>query len=117
MRFNRLAISAGETSVSGSGARLALIKRHEGSRRGIVPGATTADVTNAAKNILSAVGARNPTVNVSPAAITSRTRHVKTAIEVPLNDNAWITPIFFRDRTAAGSCTLSRERYQSVNVQ
>lgn len=82
---------------------------YEAARRGIIPGATVANVKAEANSILQAVGAVNATVTVSPTTITNQTPQVTVTISIPLNDNAWVTPQFTQNKTLTRSCTLTRE--------
>jgi Flp pilus assembly protein TadG len=89
---------------------------YEGSRRGIVPGATADDCRNAAQAVLNTIFANNATVTVVPAVISPNTTDVTVSISVPLNSNSWVAPFFFRDRTVANSMTLRRERFNASSV-
>jgi len=82
---------------------------YEAARRGIIPGATTANCRAEATAMLQAVGAVNATVTVTPATITTTTPSVTVAISVPLNDNAWVLPRFTKNAVLVRSCTLNRE--------
>jgi Flp pilus assembly protein TadG len=75
----------------------------EGARKGVVPGATATDATNAAKNICSLVGVNNPTIATT---LTSATATV--TITVPLDQYAWVTPFFLKGKTLRSTTTLKR---------
>ena len=89
---------------------------YEGARRGVVPGATETDTQSAATAILTAVCVRDAVVTVNPSVITEDTSEITVTIDVPLNQNTWITPKFFRDDILTSSCTLTREEYDTVIV-
>lgn len=89
---------------------------YEGSRRGIVPGATADDCRNAAQAVLNTVSTNNATVNVSPSVITSNTSQVTVSISVPINDNSWVSPFFFKNKTLSNSMTMRRERFSTSSV-
>jgi Flp pilus assembly protein TadG len=89
---------------------------YEGARRGIVPGATAADARSAASSILTAVCVRDAEVTVSPSVIDADTSEITVSITVPLDQNGWITPKFFEGDILNSSCTLARERYETVFV-
>ena len=89
---------------------------YEGARRGIVPGATETDARGAAWAILNAVCVRDAVVTVDPAVIGADTSEITMTIDVPLNQNGWITPKFFEDDVLKSSCTLAREQYDTVFV-
>lgn len=88
------------------GAELAA---YEGARRGIVPGATAADVVNCANRVLATVGTRSASVAVSPNPITAQTGQITVDIQVPLDDNSWIAPHFLRGQRFQRAFTLRRE--------
>ncbi len=89
---------------------------YEGARRGIVPGASAADARGAALSILTAVCVREAEVEVNPSVIDADTAEITVTIDVPLNQNGWITPKFFDDDILQSSCTLAREQYDTVSV-
>jgi len=89
---------------------------YEGARRGIVPGATATDARDAALAILNAVCVRNVEVTVEPSVITAGTSEITMTIDVPLDQNGWITPKFFKGDVLKSSCTLAREKYDTVSV-
>jgi Flp pilus assembly protein TadG len=89
---------------------------YEGARRGIVPGATADDCRNSAQVVLNSISARDATINVTPAVITKNTPEVTVAVSVPVNNNSWVIPVFFRDKNIASSMTLNRERFETSSV-
>jgi Flp pilus assembly protein TadG len=89
---------------------------YEGSRRGIVPGATADDCRNAAQAVLNTVSTNNADIDVTPSIITQNTTQVTVAITVPINDNSWVSPFFFKNKTLTNSMTLRRERFGSSSV-
>lgn len=89
---------------------------YEGARRGIVPGATATDAQDAAVAILTAVCVRDAEVTLTPAVITADTSEITVKIDVPLDQNGWITPKFFAGDVLTSSCKLARERYDTVFV-
>ena len=89
---------------------------YEGSRRGIVPGATASDCRNAAQLVLNTVSTNDAEITVTPGAITPETTQVTVAITVPVDSNSWITPLFFKNKSLANSMTMRRERFSSNSV-
>ncbi|MBX3445048.1 MAG: pilus assembly protein [Planctomyces sp.] len=85
---------------------------YEGARRGILPGATAAQVIDAAQQSLRAVGAVNTQITVTPAVLTSSTQQVTVAVRIPLADNAWTANAARTTKDLVKSCTMSRERTQ-----
>jgi Flp pilus assembly protein TadG len=81
----------------------------EGARRGIVPGATSADVQTRATKILDAVKIHGATVTVTPATITNRSQTVTVQVSVPIGENSWVPLKFFSNAQFEAECTLDRE--------
>jgi Flp pilus assembly protein TadG len=89
---------------------------YEGARRGIVPGATADDCRASAQAVLNSISARDATISVTPAVITKNTPEVTVAVTVPVNNNSWVIPVFFRDKNIASNMTLQRERFETSSV-
>lgn len=89
---------------------------YEGARRAIVPGASAGDAEDFARKILSIVGTRGADVEVDPPTIEEDTPRVTVTVKVPLNENAFIAPLFLRDRKIVSSMTLSREQHEQTAV-
>ena len=89
---------------------------YEGARRGIVPGATAADCRSAAQAVLNSVFARDATISVTPTVITQDTSEVTVAVTVPVNNNSWVVPVFFANKTISSAMTLKRERFATSSV-
>jgi Flp pilus assembly protein TadG len=89
---------------------------YEGSRRGVVPGATADDCRSAAQAVLNSVSANGADIDVVPATLTDDTPDVTVSVEVPINTNSWVAPFFFRDRVVTSSMTLRKERYGNSRV-
>ncbi|MEX0642775.1 MAG: TadE/TadG family type IV pilus assembly protein [Pirellulales bacterium] len=89
---------------------------YEGSRRGIVPGATADDCRTAARGVLNTVSVSGATIDVVPAVITPDTSQVTVSVTVPINNNSWVAPMFFKDKTLTNSMTLRRERFNTNSV-
>ena len=63
---------------------------YEAARRGIVPGATVADVEARAQEIMGFVGASGVTVDVTPTVISDATPEITVRVSSPIA-NGWIT--------------------------
>ena len=48
--------------------------------------------------------------------ITKDTPEVKVAVTVPVNNNSWVIPVFFKGRSISSSMTLQRERFETSSV-
>ncbi len=82
---------------------------YEASRRGIVPGATAAQVETTARNILNTLGISSASVTVTPSNIVKSTPDVTVAIEVPFNQNSFAPTRFFTGATIRRALTMQRE--------
>lgn len=89
---------------------------YEGSRRGVVPGATADDCRNAAQAVLNSVSTNDADIDVVPSILNDSVSEVTVSIEVPINSNSWVVPFFFQDRVITGSMTLRKERYGTSRV-
>ena len=89
---------------------------YEGSRRGIVPGATADDCRTAAQAVLNSIVVSGAQITVVPSVITPDTSEVTVSIVVPINNNSWVAPFFFKNKTLANSMTLRRERFNTNSV-
>src|SRR5262245_55949371 len=89
---------------------------YEGCRRGIVPGATAQDVTNAANSVLNAASIQGAIITVTPSTILPQTTNITVTIDVPVNQNAYITPTFVKNLKFRASYTLAREALETVTV-
>ena len=65
---------------------------------------------------MNTVSTNNATINVSPTVITSNTTQVTVSISVPVNDNSWVSPFFFKNKTLSNSMTMRRERFGTSSV-
>ena len=83
---------------------------YEAARTIIVPGATPAEAKKKAKNMLSVVGARGATINISPSTIDEETKQVTVAIDVPMSKNGLIAPRFTSKTVLHSESTLKTER-------
>ncbi len=82
---------------------------YEGCRVGIIPGATVGEVQAEAQLILNSLGLNNVSVAVTPAVIDRDTDEVTVRVEVPLDENSFVTNQFVGGRTVVRELTLRRE--------
>ncbi|MFT5528109.1 MAG: Flp pilus assembly protein TadG [Pirellulaceae bacterium] len=82
---------------------------YEGAREGIVPGAKASEVRDAATSIVLTAGMIDSTITVTPTTITDDTPDVTVNVQIPIDNNAYVTPFFFKGRTINSSFTLRRE--------
>lgn len=82
----------------------------EGARRGIIPGASTAECIAIASDEMQAAGISNFTVRTFPPQITDSTSTIRVQIDVPLGpQNGIFVTQFFTNQTASRSIELVRE--------
>lgn len=79
------------------------------ARAAIVPGATNADVRNAAQRILNSVGVTQFTITTEPNNLQTPSDDLEVNIAVPLDQNLTFAT-FVQGFTFTGQCRLSRER-------
>lgn len=86
---------------------------YEAARTVMVPGATAAEAVTEANQLLSAVGARNARVTVTPSEITTSTSQVTVRVEVPMDSNALLLPRFTPGLELRSQATLRTERVET----
>lgn len=78
---------------------------YEGARRGVVPATSDAEIRQAAQNVLDVISVVNPQIVVVQTDET-----VRVTVSVNANENSWISPFYFRNRTLSSTITLSKDR-------
>lgn len=86
---------------------------YEAARTAIVPGATAAEATAKANELLSILGTRGANITVSPSVISENTPEVTIEIDIPMGQNGWVAPKFTSGRTLHAESTLRTERVQT----
>ena len=90
---------------------------YEATRKAIVPGASADDVIACAENyMINKVGASGATATVTPEPLDETVDVVTVRLELPLDENAWITPTFSAGKTLVSECTLRTERYRGIPI-
>ena len=87
------------------------IAAYEGSRRGIIPGATANAVSDRVNEVLAPVGMTGAIVDVTPDPIDRASRQVTVNVRVPLTGNGWILPRFVGGLHLESVSTLGREGF------
>lgn len=83
---------------------------YEGARIGIIPGATSAEVTDAVNAVLDTVAVNNAQVSVTPANLDTDSELVAVTVEINFGDNSSLIPQFIADSTRfERTCELIRE--------
>lgn len=83
---------------------------YEAARHAMVPGATAAEARAQADRMLRIVGTRGATVTIAPAVIDSSVDEITVTVDVPMNQNGWITPRFTNSTTIRAVSRLKTER-------
>ncbi|QDS96828.1 TadE/TadG family type IV pilus assembly protein [Adhaeretor mobilis] len=83
---------------------------YEAARHAMVPGATAAEAVQRATSILNIVGTRGATVTINPSVIDESVEEITVTIDVPMNQNGWITPRFSSATNIQASSRLRTER-------
>ena len=89
---------------------------YEGARNAMVPGATASDAIASAKQLLTAAGLKSALITVEPTTISESTPLVTVRIELPVGENAWITPFWFKSGAVVSEVTLITERPPMVQL-
>jgi Flp pilus assembly protein TadG len=82
---------------------------YEAARVGIVPGAKSEKIRNAAQFVLNSVGVNDFTLTITPDPVDRSTEKVKVEIAVPFRGNSSVPRLFVQDPTFRGECELTRE--------
>jgi Flp pilus assembly protein TadG len=85
---------------------------YEAARHAMVPGATAAEARTRADRMLRIVGARGARVGVAPAVLGPDVDEIIVTVDIPMNQNGWITPRFTRNSTIHAVSRLKTERAQ-----
>ena len=83
---------------------------YEAARHAMVPGGTAAEAIAKANSVLNIVAARGAQINITPAVLTPDMDEITVTVEIPLDQNGWITPRFTGSRTLRATSTLKAER-------
>ena len=82
---------------------------YEGGRRGIIPGATSAQVQTTARNVLLNIGITGATIDVTPAVIDNSTRDITVRIRLPLDRGLYAPAHFFVGKSLDRTLVMQRE--------
>lgn len=83
---------------------------YEAARHAMVPGATAAEAKSKADSMLRIAGARGAAVTINPATLTPDVKEITVTVDVPMNQNGWITPRFTQSTTIRAVSRLRTER-------
>ena len=89
---------------------------YEGARNAMVPGATSDDAIASARKLLAAAKLTSPVITVEPTTISESTPLVTVRIELPVAENAWLTPFWFKSGRVVSEVTLITERPPMIQL-
>ena len=81
----------------------------QGARRGIISGATAAQCIQASQEVLKVAKINQFSIFVSPPKITESTEKISVKVSVPLDDNLYFAPKFFKGKTIERTMVINRE--------
>jgi Flp pilus assembly protein TadG len=87
----------------------------EAARKVVVPGATAQEAVDEANFLLGTIRANAAVVTVTPPVIDFETESVTVTVELPMDENGLLTPVFAGDSSIRCSSTHRTERYRSVS--
>lgn len=79
------------------------------ARKGIIVGATVADVQAVAENHLLLFSVTGAEITVSPNPITDESTLIEVSIDAPMTGNSWVSPLYFNG-TMRGRTRMLAER-------
>ena len=82
---------------------------YEGGRQGIIPGATSSEVSDTSRRILSRIGISGANITVSPNSIVNSTREVSVRIQLPLDRGLFGPAMFFLGKNLDRTLVMQRE--------
>ena len=89
---------------------------YEAARRGIVPSATATDVMDTANSVLAAIGAQDAVITITPTTITPDTDEVTVEIDIPLDSNGLIAPMYVGGLSVSADMTMIRESFNQAST-
>jgi Flp pilus assembly protein TadG len=82
---------------------------YEGARVGIIPGATSQEVSDAVTRILATVGVNNASVQVQPDNLQTESQSVAVTVQFTFQENSLLVPDFMGTEPFVRTCELLRE--------
>ncbi len=89
---------------------------YEAARVGVVAGAKRTEIITAADTLLRSAQLTQWSVTITPTAIDESTAWVRVRVDIPVAENSWISPFFFRSTLVSGTVTLVTERPTAVQL-
>lgn len=89
---------------------------YEAARHAMVPGASQADATAKAQQLMKIAGVGKINVTISPSVITESTPKITVTVDVPAKGNSWVAGPFTDKSLVVASSTLLAERVPAVQA-
>jgi Flp pilus assembly protein TadG len=83
---------------------------YEGSRIGIVPGASAAECVAATERVLDSAKIKDAVISVTPANLSRQSEFITVRVVVPYRSNSITVPFFTKGLIIERECKLTRER-------
>jgi Flp pilus assembly protein TadG len=80
---------------------------YQACRQAIITGGNATAAQTAAQNVLNTMSIGTSTITITPSVITSQTDAVTATVTVPMNNAAWISPMFTGGQIITRGCTLT----------
>ncbi len=82
----------------------------------MIPGASSEDAKRAALELLNLAKLKDGQVTVEPSDITETTAVITVSVKVPLAENCWTTPLWFKSEKIESAVTLICERPPMIQL-
>lgn len=89
---------------------------YEGARAAVVVGSTPQTACDSVDALMKATQLKKWVTDIDPLVFDEQTSAVTVRVAVPVADNSWITPFFFRSSVIHSSVTLITERPPAVQL-
>jgi Flp pilus assembly protein TadG len=89
---------------------------YEGARAAVVVGSTPQAARDSVDALMRSTLLKNWTTTIDPQVFDEQTSAVTVQVAVPVVDNSWVTPFFFRSSVIDCSVTLITERPPAIQL-
>jgi Flp pilus assembly protein TadG len=91
---------------------MAIDAAYDACRHSMVEGATAAEATQKAIQVLNQVGTRDAVIVINDGvAFDTKTKVIKVDITIPMDKNAYLLKYFFTNRQIKATISMNMERY------
>lgn len=89
---------------------------YEGARAAVVVGSTSQAARDSVDALMKSTLLNNWSTTIDPPVFDEQTSAVTVQVSVPVADNSWVTPFFFRSSVIDCSVTLITERPPAIQL-